>query len=245
MFNWFKRLFKIGEAEAHAALDRLENPIHMIEQGLRDLREDLNKGLKSLAEVKALAIKAENDRKEKAKIADEYEQKAMLLLQKAQAGNLDTAEADRLAGEALMKRHNAITQIETLQSTASQYNDMASKIESNNKLLKSKIDGWENELNTLKARVKVAQSTKDFNQKLAGLDANNTLKMLERMKDKIAQEEALAQSYADIADNNKSVDDQINKALEGSLTHPQVADSLAQLKAKIAMGNNRQIENKE
>lgn len=234
MWNWFKRLFKIGEAEAHAALDKLENPINMIEQGLRDLREDLNKGLKSLAEVKALAIKAENDQKEKNKIVAEYEQKAVLLLQKAQAGNLDSLEADRLASEALMKRHSALSQIETLQGTANQYKEMAAKIESNNKLLKSKIDGWESELGTLKARVKVAKSTKDFNQKLAGLDANNTLRMLEKMKDKIAQEEALAQSYADIADNNKSVDDQINKALEGSITHPQVADSLAQLKAKLA-----------
>lgn len=239
MFNWFKRLFKIGEAEAHAALDKLENPINMIEQGIRDLKEDLNKGLKSLAEVKALAIKADNDQKEKQKVATEYEQKATLLLQKAQAGNLDNSEADRLASEALMKRHSTLSQMETLQQTVNQYKEMASKIESNNKHLKSKIEGLEGELGTLKARVKVAKSTKDFNQKLAGLDANNTLKMLEKMKDKIAQEEALSQSYADIADNNRSIDDQINKALEGSNTHPEVADSLAQLKAKIAMGNKK------
>src|SRR6478736_5081748 len=135
MLNWFKRLFKIGEAEAHAALDKLENPINMIEQGLRDLREDLNKGLKSLAEVKALAIKAENDQKEKNKIALEYEHKAVLLLQKAQTGGLDPSEGDRLASEALMKRHSAVSQIETLSSTVKQYNEMASKIESNNKLL--------------------------------------------------------------------------------------------------------------
>jgi phage shock protein A len=242
MLNWFKRLFKIGSSEAHAALDKLENPINMIEQGLRDLREDLNKGLHSLAEVKALAIKAENDQKEKNKIAAEYEQKAMLLLQKSQAGNLDSLEADRLASEALMKKQSAMTQIETLHTAANQYKEMAAKIESNNKHLKSKIEGYESELGSLKARVKVAKSTKDFNQKMAGLDANNTLRMLEKMKDKIAQEEALAQSYADIADGNKSVDDQINKALEGSLTNPIVADSLAQLKAKIAL-ENKKIEN--
>lgn len=244
MWNWFKRLFKIGESEAHAALDKLENPINMIEQGLRDLREDLNKGLKSLAEVKALAIKADNDQKEKNKVAAEYEQKAMLLLQKAAAGNLDQLEADRLASEALMKKQITETQIETLKGTSDQYKEMAARIDSNNKHLKSKIEGYESELGTLKARVKVAKSTKDFNQKLAGLDANNTLRMLEKMKDKINQEEALAQSYADIADNNKSIDDQINKALEGSNTHPQVADSLAQLKAKIALGNKK-IENRE
>lgn len=235
MFGWLRRLFKIGEAETHAAIDKLENPINMIEQGLRDLREDLNKGLKSLAEVKAMAIKADNEQKERLKIAQEYEHKAMLLLQKAQAGNLEMAEADRLASEALLKKQQAETQLTTLQSSKIQYEEMASKIESNNKLLKGKIDSWESELNSLKARVKVAKSTKEFNQKMAGLDSNNTLRMLEKMKDKIAQEEALAQSYAEITAGNTSVDDQINKALESHATNPQVMDSLASLKAKLGM----------
>lgn len=243
MFNWFKRLLKIGEAESHAALDKLENPINMIEQGLRDLREDLNKGLKSLAEVKALAIKAQNDQKEKNKMALDYEQKAVLLLQKAQNGNLDTSEADRLASEALLKKQAALKQVETLNQASNQFEEMAQKIESNNKHLKSKIENWEGEVNSLKARLKVAKSTKEFNQKMAGLDANNTLKMLERMKDKIGQEEALAQSYGAISDNNRSIDDQINKALEGSTIHPEVVDSLAQLKAKLEL--QKKIDNKE
>jgi phage shock protein A len=234
MFAWLRRLLKIGEAETHAAIDKLENPIHMIEQGLRDLREDLNKGLKSLAEVKALAIKAENEQKEKDKVALEYEQKAVLLLKKANSGNLETVEADRLAAEALLKKQTAEQQKQTLQTTIIQYRDMAAKIEGNNKQLKAKIESWEGELGTLKARVQVAKSTREFNQKLAGLDSNETMRMLERMKDKINKEEALAQSYAEIASNNTSVDDQINKALEGSTTNPLVADSLAALKAKLA-----------
>ena len=37
--NVFKRLFKVGEAEAHSAMDQLENPIKMTEQGIRDLKK--------------------------------------------------------------------------------------------------------------------------------------------------------------------------------------------------------------
>jgi phage shock protein A len=37
--NVFKRLFKVGEAEAHSALDKLEDPIKMTEQGIRDLKK--------------------------------------------------------------------------------------------------------------------------------------------------------------------------------------------------------------
>lgn len=240
MFGWLKRLFRIGEAEAHAAIDKLENPINMIEQGLRDLREDLNKGLKSLAEVKALAIKTQNEQKERLTLAADYEQKAVLLLKKAQGGNLDAAEADRLAGEALMKKQDAEKQNQTLQRSLQQYQEMAAKIESNNKQLKTKIESWESELNSLKARVQVAKSTKEFNQKMAGLDSNETLRTLERMKDKIAKEEALAQSYGEIAAGNTSVDDQINKALEGTATNPEVADSLAALKAKLAIEEKKE-----
>lgn len=239
MFGFLKRLFKVGEAEANAAIDKLENPIRMIEQGIRDLREDLNKGLKSLAEVKAMAIKAENEQKERQKVALEYEQKAVLLLKKANSGNLDANEADRLAGEALLKKQTAEQQIQTLDGTANQYKQMAAKIESNNKQLKAKIESYESELNTLRARVQVAKSTKDFNQKMAGLDSNDTLRMLERMKDKINKEEALAQSYGEIADSNTSVDDQINKALEGATVNPQVTDSLAALKAKLSQEDNK------
>ena len=43
----------MGEAEAHSALDKLENPIKLTEQGIRDLKADLDKALQALAEVKS------------------------------------------------------------------------------------------------------------------------------------------------------------------------------------------------
>lgn len=61
MFSFFKRLFRIGAAEAHSALDKLENPIKMTQQGIRDLKEDFDKSLKSLAEVKAIAIRTNRE----------------------------------------------------------------------------------------------------------------------------------------------------------------------------------------
>ncbi|HAA04036.1 MAG TPA: phage shock protein A, partial [Syntrophobacteraceae bacterium] len=35
------RLFKIGQAEANSVVDNLEDPIRMTEQGIRDLKRDL------------------------------------------------------------------------------------------------------------------------------------------------------------------------------------------------------------
>ena len=54
MAGIFQRLFKTGEAEAHALVDKLEDPIKMSEQAIRDLKKDLQESLKALAEVKAI-----------------------------------------------------------------------------------------------------------------------------------------------------------------------------------------------
>ena len=35
----FSRLFKVGQAEAHAMVDKLEDPIKITEQGIRDLKK--------------------------------------------------------------------------------------------------------------------------------------------------------------------------------------------------------------
>ena len=59
--NIFRRLFKIGQAEAHAAVNNLKDPINLTEQGIRDMKEDLDKALNSLAQVKAMAIRARKD----------------------------------------------------------------------------------------------------------------------------------------------------------------------------------------
>ena len=60
----FKRIFTLGKAESNAVIDKLEDPIKMTEQGIRDMKSDLEKSLKALAEVKAMAIRAKNEIKE-------------------------------------------------------------------------------------------------------------------------------------------------------------------------------------
>ena len=104
MASFFQRLFKIGQSEAHAVLDNMEDPIRMTEQGIRDLKNDLQASMTSLAEVKSVAIRLKKDGDSSKSLSAEYERKAMLLLQKMQSGEMDQAEAERLATEALKKK---------------------------------------------------------------------------------------------------------------------------------------------
>ena len=48
MWEFIKRLFRIGKAEANNAVDKLERPITMTKQGIRDLKKDMDDSLKVL-----------------------------------------------------------------------------------------------------------------------------------------------------------------------------------------------------
>jgi len=235
--NIFRRLFKIGQAEANSAVDKLEDPIKMTEQGIRDLKKDLSAALQAMAEVKALAIRAKNDAEKEADRAADYEKKAVLLLKKAESGEITVEEADRLASECLVSKDQAAASAAQHKSDQAKFEANCDKLENNIQKLKSNIKKFEVELKTLRARAKVSKATKKINQQLAGVDSSSTVEMLERMKEKVAQDEALAESYAEIAGENTSIDDEINDALDAGSAEVKAADSLAALKEKMGMNS--------
>ncbi len=233
MAGIFQRLFKTGQAEAHAIVDKLEDPIKLSEQAIRDLKKDLQESLKALAEVKAVSIRLSRESEDHRRRAVDYERKAMLLVQKAQGGQMEEAEADRLATEALTRVSESQTRHSESAGQAQAQQETANKLQGNVNELKSKIGSYENDLITLKARTKTANATRKINQHLANVDSKGTVALLERMKEKVEEQEALAEAYGDMGDSQTSVDDEINKALaDGKGT--AVDDSLAQLKARMA-----------
>ncbi len=231
----FKRLFNIGKAEANAAIDKLEDPIKMTEQGIRDLKKDLNDSLKSLAEIKSISIKTKRELAVYKNQAKDYEQKAILLLNKAEKGGISVDEADRLASEALAKKEKAIRNATTSQQMLDKNDASVAKMEQNVQQLKSQITSWENELKMLKARAKVSSATQKLNKHLSNVDSTGTLSMLERMKEKVEQQEALAESYGEMAELEADVDKEINQALGEGTT----SSSLEALKAKLKLNEKK------
>lgn len=230
----FRRIFKIGEAEAHSLVDRLEDPIKLTDQAIRDLKEDLVESIKALAEVKAMAIRARNEVGKHQNKAKDFENKAIALLKRAQSGNMDVAEADRLATASLTKKDEHIRSLSVAVENQKKFDVNVAKLEASVKKLKMNISKWENEARTLKARAKVAAATKNVNKQLAGIDSSSTVAMLERMKEKVDKEESIAESYAEIAESNVSVEEEINSALEES---SNTSDALEALKSKLALGS--------
>jgi|TARA_B110000259_G_scaffold47942_1_gene55937 phage shock protein A len=223
----------MGQAEAHSVIDKLEDPIKLTEQGIRDMKKDLDKSLQALAEVKAMEIRSRGDIKKHQEAAKDYEGKAMLILKKAQSGSITPEEADRLASEALRRKDENLEALERVKSELQKFESSTSQLDQNVKKLRSTVSKWENELKTLKARVKVSTATAKLNKQLSQIDSSGTVSMLEKMKEKVAQEEALAESYGEIANESKSIDEEIDNVLADEAS----SSSLDELKKKMGLDN--------
>ncbi len=227
----FSRIFKIGQAEVNSAIDKLEDPIKLTEQAIKDLKKDLDQSLQSMAEVKSVAIRTRKEVSENKNRAKSYEHKAVQLLQKAQSGGIAPEEADRLATEALNRKTEAESAANMAQGNYDKLQQQIQQLSANVDKLKSTIAKYENELKMLKARARVSGATKKLNKSMAKVDSSGTIALLERMKEKVDQEEAMAEAYGELANENRSVDDEIDTAL--NTPSNSGSDALAALKAKL------------
>jgi phage shock protein A len=212
--NIFKRIFRIGQAEIHAAVDKMEDPVNMTEQGIRELRIDLTEATEAYAKVKALAIRTENDQLQCQQESRNYAEKAILIMRKAQAGQVDLIKAETLAREALSLRNKYYVESEDLGQQAIALQRSSMEMQRNTEILKENMEKWEKELRILKARAKVSSATVQVNKQLAQLDNNGTISMLERMKAKIEDQEALAKAYGEISRDKNNLKEELNSLIK-------------------------------
>ncbi|SMC92149.1 phage shock protein A (PspA) family protein [Desulfocicer vacuolatum DSM 3385] len=208
-----KRFLKVGQSNINSVIDQLEDPIKMTEQGIRDLKKDLQAAMESLAQVKAMAMRTRREANAKQKLAEDYENKAKKLLLNASKGAMDTAEAERLATLALEKQAELTSEAKRLSDEATGHETMSATINTSVSKLRSTLTTYDNELITLKARAKTAASTKKINAQLSTIDSSGTVAMLERMKERVEEEESLASAYGEILDQTDTTDNEIDKAL--------------------------------
>ncbi|CAN2041022.1 phage shock protein A [Candidatus Magnetomoraceae bacterium gMMP-15] len=232
-----KRLSNVVRAEAHALIDKLEDPIKIMELGIIDLKKDLKKSMDNLAKVKAIAIKIRNDADKAKKLAEDYEKKALNVLKKTQNKELNEQEADRLATESLIKKEEVENNAARLAQDSEKHDQLSKQFQASVNNIKSKISKYEKDLEILKAKSGTAVSGKKVNEQLAELteiNSSNTIEMIEKMKAKVEQDELLAQAYEDIVNADKSVDNEINTALESDLM-TTASQSLLELKKKLGI----------
>ncbi|TDS10374.1 PspA/IM30 family protein [Sphingobacterium paludis] len=223
--NIFKRILKIGQAEIHALVDMMEDPISLTEQGIRDMKKQLHETTESAAKVRASIIRTENMIVEKEQETALLADKAKSALTKAQEGELTPEQGEKLATEALLIKKRMQADVQALRTEINEYEIKHEEIHKHIDILEVNISKWEKELTTLRAKQKVNEAASLANRQMANIDSNSTLDMLHRVKNKVANDEALAEAYAEIAQSKIELPDE-RKA---------VHDELAALKKQMGI----------
>ncbi|MGF1533901.1 MAG: PspA/IM30 family protein [Bernardetiaceae bacterium] len=232
MWNYLKRLLKIGEAHVHQKLDQMEDPIRITEQNVAALKKDLHEGARGLSEIRAAAIRAKRENERARRIADNYEQKAILLLKKAYQGEIPQEQADRLAKQALMQKESMYQQLQNGEQEIQKYESLVQEMDMRVQQIRSQVIKYENELRTLKARSKISKATQNLHESLSRFDASGMHTMLDKIKDQVSEQEAIADSYEEVSRQMRDPDYEVNQAL-GNSSPPEIERAIEDIKKRI------------
>jgi phage shock protein A len=233
--EFFSKLVQSIRAWLGYKIEQQEDPVKLIEQNIRELKADLSESLKSLAEVKAGFIRTKRGLDIQRQRANDYESKAIMILEKAKNGEIDANRADALALQALSDKDKIMSQVNIGDKELSSYDDMVKQLESKSMEIKTLITKWEKELSTIKARAKLNEATKSLNQKLSQYNSNGTENLFQSLKDKMIEQEAFNESLAYVNSGKTSWENEVDKilGLDKPANNPQLHDALNQLKKNV------------
>jgi phage shock protein A len=198
MIALFRRIAKIFEAKTNAAIDRAEDPVAMLEQGLRDLDNHFKTSVEGLIGQKTVGKKLEHQLSNLVSISENYEKKAISILTKVKKNEINKEDGERQALNLLTEKSRYESMAQKIKDQKEKQNSEIEKAEKQIQSLKLLIFNKKNEIQVLKARSKASQSRVSINKQLSKLNTNDTLVMMERMKDKIDENDALADAYEEL-----------------------------------------------
>lgn len=214
MKKFLSRLFNWGKSEANSLMDKLENPIKIYDQEIRNQKEKLENALESLAKLKASTNKTKANEKKMLGQAKEWKSKANALLDKVDNdSSLKKEDGERLVIEALNKHENLLQESSRYKEMAKQQDSLVKSLDAKIQKLRNNIKEAEKERDSLKARADVAKVSKDINKELSTLEIDNSNSVLQRMREKVEEDEALAVAYEELGDGNMDVESEIEAIL--------------------------------
>ena len=222
------RFKDIMAANFNALLEKVEDPEKMIDQYLRNLEEDLEEVKEETASVmadeKSAKRKLDECTAEIAKMG-EYARKAVA------SGNDEEAKAF-LRKKADLTEQQAVLQgqYDLACSNSQKMRQMHDKLETDIASLKTRRE-------TLKAKVKLAETQQKLNQLGSGIEsAGNNMAAFERMEEKVNKMLDEADAMAQLNEAGASDDiESLTQKYDADSKASEVDDELAALKAEMGL----------
>lgn len=217
----------ILSANINALLDKAEDPAKMIDQMLRQSREDLAEVKKETAAVMANETNAKRKLDEaKEKIA-QYGQAAMNAVQQ---GNDDDAR------KLLSSKQKWEATLSGLQSNYDEAHQDAENMRSMYAKLVNDIELLETKADMIKGKAATAKAREHANKMTAGAKVSSSMEAFGRMEAKVNKQLDTANAMAELNKGETSSEDLL--AQYGTAPSGSVEDELARMKAQMAAGNN-------
>lgn len=221
------RFKDIMASNINAILDKMEDPEKMIDQYLRDLEKDLGQ-VKSetaavMAEEKAAKRKLDECNSEITKM-DEYARKAIMSGDDAAAKQFLTKKSDLTTQQVVYEQQYAICA------------ENAMKMREMHDKLTADISSLQTRRETLKAKIKVAETQQKINKMTSPGSALNNLGKFDEMEEKINKklDQAEAMTELNKSSQESSIDNLMAK-YNDSHKDSEVDAELAALKASMGL----------
>ncbi len=220
--NIFKRIWNIIKANINWLLGKAEDPIKTLEQLVIDMRTQLQEAkiavAGALADEKKLKLQMEQQRK----IVQNWEQKAILAVEKGD---------DNLAMQALDRQTQEEEILQGYEKTWESQKEVVDKLRSNLQALYNKIQEAQRKKNLLIARAKRAEAQKRINRIMQQLDASDALSRFQEMERKIEDMESRIDAEVEI--QKQLSGDKLEEKFRDLEKEGKVKDKLLELKKRL------------
>ena len=225
MAGFMKRVRRLTLAKIDAFLDGAENPEEVFPQLVKEMRQECQKAI----EAEATAVAAQKRRQQ------EYDETKAELDKWANRAELAVKDSDDgLARTALENQIAAEKRLQTQQHSLDIAGRAADQARGAREDLHDKVETLERKRGEILARARAAKQQTEVQKVLAGIEAGSGASILEavaRMEEKVAEAEARAGAYGDIAADVSGGDTEAKfKDLERKQS---VEERLADLKKKV------------
>lgn len=193
----FQRVGDLIKANINDLLDRAENPEKMVKQIIVDMQAELEKCTSALGQAMGSQRMMKKNMEAAQTESVSWEDKAKMALQ---AGNSD------LAKQALQKKVAADSKAEQYQQMYNQATEQVDVIKGQVDALKMKLDEAKNRQAMLIARSKMADAKQSMAKTLGGIDSSSAFTKLDKMEEKIADKEAKADAFSELAGTSNAPD---------------------------------------